>query len=55
MQPNLKTAIDRALEKTKADVLVDGVISHSVIFTYIYNEACWKVEGSGARAELGKK
>lgn len=55
MQPNLKTAIDRALEKTKGDVLVEAVISHSAIFTYIYNEFCFKVEGNGARAELGKK
>jgi hypothetical protein len=55
MVPNFKTAIDRALEKTKGDVIVDAVMWQTNIPAIIYNEQCFKVEGNSARAELAKK
>lgn len=53
--PNLKTAIDRALERAKGDVIADAVISYSALPLIIYNQYCFKVEGKVAKAELGKK
>lgn len=53
--PNIKTAIDRALERTKGDVVADAVISYRALPLIIYNEYCFKVEGKVAKAELGKK
>jgi len=53
--PNLKTAIDRALERTKGDVIADAVISYSSLPLLIVNQNCFKVEGKVAKAELGKK
>lgn len=55
MVPNFKTAVDRALEKAKGDVLADVVLSSNLIFTYVFNQSCYKVEGRVARAEFGKK
>lgn len=51
--PSLTRAIDNALEKTNGDVLVEAVLSRRVIFTGVYNEVCYMVEGYAARAELG--
>lgn len=54
-EPNVKTAVDRALERAKGDVVVDAVIWRTVIPALIFNQVCFKVEGKVARAELGKK
>ena len=53
--PNLKTAIDRALERAKGDVIADAVISYNALPLVIFNQYCFKVEGKVAKAELGKK
>ena len=55
MQPNLKTAVDRALERAKGDVVADAVFWESRLVTVIFNQHCFKVEGKVARAEFGKK
>ncbi len=45
--PNLKEAIDDALEKGKGDVLIDGVVYHKVIFIpLVFTQSCYKVEGT---------
>ena len=54
-EPNVKTAVDRALERAKGDVLVDAVIWRTAIPAIIFNQLCFRVEGKVARAELGKK
>ena len=48
LQPNLKEAVDRAIEAagTGYDALIDGVVDQETIFTYIYNRACFIVEGT---------
>ena len=53
--PNLKTAIDRALERAKGDVVADAVISYYALPLVIFNQYCFKVEGKVAKAELGKR
>ncbi|MCX5722780.1 MAG: hypothetical protein NT179_12250 [Nitrospirae bacterium] len=53
--PSFKTAVDKALERAKGDVLADVVLWQSDIVTMIFNQHCFKVEGRVARAELGKK
>lgn len=55
MVPNFKTAVDKALERAKGDVVADAVMWESKIVTLIFNQHCFKVEGKVARAELGKK
>lgn len=55
MVPNFKTAVDKALERAKGDVVADAVMWESHIVTLIFNQHCFKVEGKVARAELGKK
>ena len=55
VMPNLKTAIDRALERAKGDVIADAVISYNALPLIIFNQVCFKVEGKVAKAELGKK
>jgi hypothetical protein len=55
MIPNMKTAVDKALEKAKGDVVTDAVLWHSFITTLIFNQQCYKVEGRVARGEFGKK
>jgi hypothetical protein len=55
MMPNFKTAVDKALERAKGDVVADVVLSSYQLFTLVYNQACYKVEGKVARAEFGKK
>jgi hypothetical protein len=54
-QPNFKTALDRALEKAKGDVVVEAILWETSIPAIIFNQHCFKVEGKIARAELGKK
>ena len=47
IQPNLKEAIDKAIEKDKADLLLDGVI-YSKFFgipPFLYS-SCYVVEGT---------
>ena len=48
LQPNLKEAVDRAIEAagTGYDALIDGVVDQETLFTYIYNRACFIVEGT---------
>jgi len=53
--PNLKTAIDRALERAKGDVIADAVITYNALPLIVFNQVCFKVEGKVAKAELGKK
>ena len=55
LAPNLKTAVDRALERAKGDVVADAVVSYSALPLVIFNQQCFKVEGKVARAEFGKK
>ena len=44
--PNLKTAMDRALEKGNGDVMTDVVIENSFFYIpYIYGQTSWKVNG----------
>ena len=54
MMPNLKTAVDKALERAKGDIIADAVLWESSIFTLIFNQHCFKVEGRVARGEFGK-
>jgi len=53
--PNFKTAVDKALERAKGDVVADAVMWESSITTLIFNQHCFKVEGKVARGEFGKK
>ena len=53
--PNFKTAVDKALEKAKGDVVADVVLSESRLPLILINQWCFKAEGKVARAELGKK
>lgn len=55
MVPNMKTAIDKALEKGKGDVLTDAILTETTIITLIVNQRCFKVEGNVARGEFAKK
>lgn len=55
MIPNMKTAVDKALEKAKGDVVADAVLWHSQISALIIDQQCFKVEGKVARGEFGKK
>ncbi len=44
--PSLDEALDRALEKRRANVLLDAVVNFSSYYIpYIYGETCWRVEG----------
>jgi hypothetical protein len=53
--PNFKTAMDRALERAKGDVIADVVLWESSVVALIFNQHCYKVEGKVARGEFGKK
>lgn len=56
MQPNAKTAVDRALEGTDGDLLIDGVFYSNFFFIpYIWLQSCFRVEGYGAQGEFAKK
>ena len=56
MQANPKTAVDRALEGAKGDMLSDGVLWWSFFFfPYVFMQECYKVEGIVTRAEFVKK
>jgi len=46
--PDLKEAIDKALEQGGGDVLIDGVVYQDLIITFIYNRICYRVEGTVA-------
>ena len=55
-QPNVKTATDRALEKAKGDLIVDGVVSSEFFFfPYVWMYSCFTVEGYVAQGEFGIK
>ena len=44
--PNLKEALDKALELKKANLLLDAVVRwNSFYIPLIYGQTCWKVEG----------
>lgn len=44
--PNLKEALDRALDPTHSNLLVDAVIRfHTFYIPFIYGQTCWKAEG----------
>jgi len=46
-QPNLKQAIDNAIEKGNGDVLIDGVVYSNFIFIpLIYTQVCYSVKGT---------
>lgn len=53
--PNFKTAVDRALERAKGDVVADAVMWETSVVTLLVNQHCYKVEGKVARGEFGKK
>lgn len=55
VQPNFKTAMDRALEKAKGDVVADVVLWQSDLNLMLFSQHCFKVEGKVARGEFGKK
>lgn len=56
LQANAKTAVDRALERAKGDVLADGVFWRSFfIIPYVWMQECYRVEGKVARGEFAKK
>jgi hypothetical protein len=49
-QPNIKAAVDNALDKGHGDVLLDGVISSKMWYIpYIYGEAGFVVEGTSLK------
>lgn len=46
-QPNVKEAVDKALEKNGADVLTDVVVYYDTFYIpYIYGETKYRVEGT---------
>ena len=47
-QPNLKEAIDKAIEQGGGDVLIDGVVYQDVIIAFVFNRICFRVEGTVA-------
>jgi hypothetical protein len=55
MIPNFKTAVDKALQRAKGDVIADAVLWETKLVTIIFNQHCFKVEGKAARGEFGKK
>lgn len=55
MMPNLKTAVDRALERSKGDVVADAVITFEALPLVVFNQYCYKVEGKAAKSEFAKK
>jgi hypothetical protein len=47
MRPDLKEAVDRALEQGKGNILIDGVVSSSISgLPPIFYEHCYTVEGT---------
>lgn len=57
IQPNLETAIDDALSKANANVMVDEVTEWKVIWVVLGNIQCIKVKGIGYKmiTEKSKK
>ncbi len=51
--PNFKTAIDKALERAKGDVVADAVLWESWFNLLLIKQWCFKVEGEVARGEFG--
>jgi hypothetical protein len=47
-QPNMKEAVDRAIEGAGPgyDALIDGVVDSEVLLLFVYNQACFVVEGT---------
>jgi hypothetical protein len=46
-QPNLKEAIDQAIEAGNGDVLIDGVLYNSIVFIpLLFTQVCYTVEGT---------
>jgi len=47
-QPNMKEAVDRAIEKAGVgyDALIDGVVDNQVLLLFVYNQSCYIVEGT---------
>jgi hypothetical protein len=45
-QPNIKTAVDRAIEKGGGDLLVDGVISQKCWDILLFGQCGYVVEGT---------
>jgi hypothetical protein len=43
--PTLDEAIDRALEKKRANVLLDAVVNWHSYWAILFGQTCWKVEG----------
>lgn len=43
--PTLDEALDRALEKKQANLLLDAVVKYHWFTAIIYRQECWKVEG----------
>ena len=53
--PNMKTALDKALEKSKSEVLIEAVITEMYLNLLIFSQHCFTIQGKGARGEFGKK
>jgi len=44
--PSLKDALDRALEPSGSNILLDAVVEHNFFYIpYIYGQDCWNVKG----------
>lgn len=44
--PDVKNAMDRALEKGKGDILIDGVVSFKGWTVLVFSQTCVVVEGT---------
>ena len=44
--PSLKEALDRSLDPTRSNILLDAVVRHHSFYVpLIYGQECWSVEG----------
>lgn len=54
-QPDMKNAIDRALEKGKGDILIDSVFSTKGWSAVLFGESCYVVEGTVSQTASYKR
>lgn len=54
-QPDMKNAIDRALEKGKGDILIDSVFSAKGWSAVLFGESCYVVEGTVSQTASYKR
>ncbi len=53
--PNFKTAMDKALERAKGDVIADAVLWDYKMYAILFSQHCYTVEGKVARGEFGRR